>query len=133
MRLLRSTVASAAGTLLLAVGAMTPPLPLAAQASFDHGAFDALLRAHVRDGLVDYDAFARAPAFAAYLGRLAAFDPAALPRAEQVAFWIDAYNAYTIRLINKHGERASIRNINKSFGFVKAYGPWKEKLAVAGW
>ena len=108
------------------------PSSASAQATFDHGAFDALLHAHVRSGLVDYDAFAAAPEFAAYLGRLAAFDPAALAQPDQVAFWIDAYNAYTIQLINAHHERESIRNINKSFGFVKGYGPWKEKLAVVG-
>jgi hypothetical protein len=101
-------------------------------APFDHSAFDALLRAHVRGGLVDYDAFARAPEFAAYLARLAAANPAAMGRADQVALWINAYNAYTIRLVNAHGERSSIRNINKTFGLVKAYGPWKEKLAVVG-
>jgi hypothetical protein len=50
-----------------------------------------------------------------------------------VALWINAYNAYTIQLVNKHGERRSIRNINKSFGgLVKAYGPWREKLATVG-
>ena len=100
--------------------------------SFDHSAFDSLLRAHVAGGLVDYDAFAASLTFPRYLRTLAAFDPAALPRDEQLAFWINAYNAYTIRLINAHHERKSIRNINKSFGFVKAYGPWEEKLAVVG-
>ncbi len=104
----------------------------AAQSHFDHGAFDALLKAHVRDGLVDYDAFARSPGFKSYLARLNATDPATLGRADQLAFWIDAYNAYTIQLINAHHERGSIRNINKSFGFVKAYGPWKEKIAKVG-
>lgn len=129
----RTAVARLATALLLGTGLVIAPLPaVGAQAAFDHGPFDRLLRAHVRDGMVDYDAFAAAPEFAAYLERLAAFDPATLPRAEQLAFWIDAYNAYTIRLINKHGERRSIRNINKSFGFVKAYGPWKERLAVVG-
>jgi hypothetical protein len=128
----------------LALVAASPPraapspvvLPLAAQAAqaaaFDHAAFDRLLQAHVRDGLVDYDAFARSAEFREYLARLAATDPATLGRAEQVAFWINAYNAYTIQLINKHGERRSIRNINKSFGLVKAYGPWQEKLANVG-
>ena len=107
-------------------------MEVAEQPAFDHSAFDALLRVHVVDGMVDYDAFHRAPDFAAYLQRLAAFDPARLPRDERLAFWINAYNAYTIRLINKHGERESIRNINKTLGVVKAYGPWKEKLAVVG-
>jgi hypothetical protein len=129
-----SALPAAGAAALLAAGPALGGAALHAQAgAFDHSAFDALLRAHVRDGLVDYDAFARAPEFRAYLGRLAAADPAALGRAEQVALWINAYNAYTIQLINKHGERESIRNINKSFGgLVKAYGPWREKLAAVG-
>ncbi len=113
---------------LLVVGA---PWTAAAQ-TFDHGAFDALLKAHVVNGMVDYDAFAVAPTFPRYLSALAAFTPASLPRPEQLAFWINAYNAYTIQLINQHGERKSIRNINRTFGFVKAYGPWTEKLATVG-
>ena len=97
-----------------------------------HAPFDALLKAHVRGGLVDYDAFKRAPEFKAYLASLAKTDPASLNKADALALWINAYNAYTIQLINVHDERVSIRNINKSFGVVKAYGPWKEKLAVVG-
>jgi hypothetical protein len=103
-----------------------------AQTSFDHAAFDRLLRAHVQDGLVDYEAFKAAPEFARYLASLAAFDPAALPREEQLAFWINAYNAYTIQLILKHDEGESIRNINKTGGIIKGYGPWNEQLARVG-
>jgi hypothetical protein len=133
MRALRRHVARPFAILTLAVGAMTlAPSSSSAQATFDHAAFDALLHAHVRNGMVDYDAFATAPEFAAYLSRLAAFDPAQLSQSDQVAFWIDAYNAYTIQLVNAHHERESIRNINKSFGFVRGYGPWKEKIAVVG-
>jgi len=104
----------------------------AQQNNFNHGAFDALLRAHVEQGMVDYDAFAASADFPRYLASLAATDPATLDKPEQLAFWINAYNAYTIQLINSHKERQSIRNINKSLGFVKAYGPWKEKLAKVG-
>jgi len=138
MRIARPLTLAAAAGLALAAGPPARPLaaaPAAAarSAAFDHAAFDRLLRAHVRGGLVDYDAFARSAEFKAYLDRLAAADPAALGRADQVAFWINAYNAYTIQLVNKHGERRSIRNINKSFGgLVKAYGPWREKLATVG-
>ena len=120
----------AAGT-AVATG-MTIPATLPAQATFDHAALDALLRAHVSRGMVDYDRFAASAEFKAYLGRLAAFNPASLPRGEQLAFWINAYNAYTIQLINNHRERKSIRNINKTGGFIKAYGPWTEKLAMVG-
>ncbi len=100
--------------------------------SMDQSTFDALLHANVSRGMVDYDAFAKAPEFKAYLGQLAKIDPTTLSRTDELAFWINAYNAYTIALINAHGERQSIRNINKSFGVVKAFGPWKEKLAMIG-
>jgi hypothetical protein len=104
----------------------------AASGAFDHSAFDALLREHVVDGMVDYDAFAESPAFAAYLRSLAGADLAPLDEDERLALWINAYNAYTIQLINEHGERDSIRNINKTL-FLRLEGPWKEELAaVAG-
>jgi hypothetical protein len=106
-------------------------LLLALPAVFDHSAFDALLRAHVERGLVDYDAFQAAPGFPRYLDQLAGADPAALPERERLAFWINAYNAYTIHLINTHRERASIRNINTTLG-LKLPGPWKKEIVRAG-
>jgi uncharacterized protein DUF547 len=99
---------------------------------FDHSAFDRLLKAQVVDGNVDYDAFDRAPSFPRYLGQLAAAQPETLSAKEQLAFWINVYNAYTIRLVNAHGERKSIRNINKTLGVIKAMGPWKEEIVKAG-
>jgi hypothetical protein len=107
-------------------------LPAGAQA-FDHSAFDRLLRLHVSaDGLVDYDAFDRSPEFRAYKSALAGADVAALPPAERLALWINAYNAWTIDLINRHGERRSIRNINRTLGFLKGKGPWSEPIARVG-
>jgi hypothetical protein len=103
----------------------------AASRTFDHSAFDALLRAHVVDGMVDYGAFARAPTFAAYLKALDAADLSALDEKERLALWINAYNAYTIQLINAHGERDSIRNINRTLGLALK-GPWHEKLVKVG-
>src|SRR5690349_14227712 len=89
-----------------------------AAGAFDHSAFDRLLKAHVAAGRVDYDAFARAPEFPRYLESLARAQPDTLAEKEQLAFWINAYNAYTIQLVNAHGERESIRNINKILGVV---------------
>ncbi|MDX2185237.1 MAG: DUF547 domain-containing protein [Gemmatimonadaceae bacterium] len=111
--------------LLLACAVIRPAL---AQ-TVDHQPFDALLKRHVVNGMVDYDAFRREPSFAAYLQTLGAQNPAALPRDEQLAFWINAYNAWTIQLINVHNERNSIRNINKTFG-IKLKGPWSEPIAT---
>ena len=107
-------------------------LPAASQQRFDHAVFDALLHKHVVNGLVDYDGFARAPEFAAYLRSFDAVDPAGLPEPERLAYWIDAYNAFTIQLINGHHERASIRNVNESLGLIKGHGPWREPIVKAG-
>ena len=104
---------------------------MAAQ-TVDHSSFDRLLRAHVVNGLVDYDAFRSSTEFAGYLRLLAATNPGTLPRNEQLALWINAYNAYTIQLINNKNERESIRNVNKSLGFLKFKGPWSEAFAVVG-
>jgi hypothetical protein len=104
----------------------------AAGAGFDHSGFDRLLKDHVTDGRVDYDAFARDPGFPRYLDQLARARPDTLSREEQLAFWINAYNAYTIQLVNSHGERRSIRNINKTLGVIKAMGPWKQEIVRAG-
>lgn len=120
-----------AALLLLALPGGATPARLDAQAGL-HDDFDRLLRVHVRDGLVDYDAFRQSPVFARYLERLATTDPARLPRQEQLAFWINAYNAYTIAQVNAHGERKSIRNINRSLGLVATGGAWRERMATVG-
>jgi hypothetical protein len=124
-------IASTARRLATAAILFTGVTALEAQ-SVDHSAFDRLLRAHVREGLVDYDAFKADPGFARYLTLLAATNPATLPRNEQLALWINAYNAYTIQLINVKGERESIRNINRSLGLLRLKGPWSEAFAVVG-
>jgi hypothetical protein len=117
------------GILAFSLLAAAPPAPATA---FDHSAFDALLRKHVTAGLVDYDAFAAERSFPAYLDSLARFDPSRLGAPERLAYWINTYNAYTIALVNKHGERESIRNINKTLGVIKAKGPWQEEIVRAG-
>ncbi|MGD8895936.1 MAG: DUF547 domain-containing protein [Acidobacteriota bacterium] len=99
--------------------------------AFDHSAFDALLREHVEEGLVDYDALARSPELPGYLDRLATADLDGLPEPERLAFWINVYNAYTIQQINAHEERDSIRNINKTLGLFSLKGPWSEKMVRA--
>lgn len=115
-------------TFLLTLLCAAPWLPADAQ-PFDHAAFDALLRSHVRAGAVDYAAFARAPEFKGYLERLAAFDPARLDDPERLAFWINVYNAWTIELIVSHDERESIRNVNRTLGIGR---PWKLELVRVG-
>ncbi len=123
--------------LLISLGTTTVPRLLPAQSAavgsaptIDHSAWNAMLGAYVTDGLVDYDAFQRDPRFATYLDQLSRVQAAALPRNEQLAYWINVYNAYTIALLNGRKERKSIRNINKVLG-VTLKSPWAEPIVKA--
>ena len=97
-----------------------------------HAPFTALLQAHVRNGLVEYEAFAQSPEFPRYLQALGAARPETMTREDRLAFWINVYNAYTIQLVNLHHERESIRNINMFLGVLRGKGPWKETIVNAG-
>ena len=68
---------------------------LALAQGVDHSPFDALLKANVRNGVVNYAAFERNPEFRAYLASLE--KPARLDSAsERLAYSINAYNALAI-------------------------------------
>lgn len=65
---------------------------------FSHQAFDEVLKAHVKDGVVNYPAVANDARFPVYLDQLNRVDPNALPgRRHRLAFWINAYNAFAIK------------------------------------
>ena len=119
----------AVGTVSRAVPAQRPAATAAAN-TVDHTAWNAMLGAYVTDGMVDYDAFQRDPRFAAYLAQLGRVSVAALPRNEQLAYWINTYNAYTIQLLNSRKQRNSIRDINKVLG-VTLKSPWAEPIVQA--
>ena len=116
MRPIRSGLVAVLGLLLglgSLAGAVAPSLAEAqgrvtttlVRDSIDHGAFDRLLSEFVNDeGNVDYAALkARADSvLAPYLQRLATTDPSDLSRDARLAFWINAYNAYTLKLIVDH-------------------------------
>jgi len=96
-----------------------------------HSLFTKVLQSHVEDGLVDYAGFKSDTLFEQYLQVLAVTDPARLDsREEQLAFWINAYNAYTIKLIIERMPLESIRDI--SLGLPILFGPWSIDIADIG-
>jgi hypothetical protein len=119
---------------------MLPLLPLVVSAvavaagavpPVDNSAFGALLAAHVHGGRVDYQGFAGSPAFADYLARLASAQPETLTTAERLAFWINAYNAWTIELVNRHGRPGSIREIRHALDGAPLKDAWSEPIVRA--
>jgi hypothetical protein len=84
---------------------------LALGAQPDHAAFTAVLASHVRDGKVDYASIKRDGRFAPYLALLASTKVSTLSSAEKKAFWINAYNAFTIKVVCDNFPLRSIRDL----------------------
>ncbi len=87
----------------------------------DHSLFDALLKAHLHKERVDYAAIKKDPRFPHYLAELEACHPETLPnRNEKMAFWINAYNAFTIRGVLRHWPKIkSVKDPYPEFGFFR--------------
>ncbi len=87
-----------------------------------HEPWDDLLKKHVgNDGFVDYKGFIQdSTLLNKYLKRLEAAHPndKNWSRQEQMAYWINAYNAYTVQLIVRHYPVESIKDIKKGVPFV---------------
>ena len=65
-----------------------------------------------------------------YIDGLTRIDPRHYNRAEQLAYWINLYNAVTVDLILQHYPVKSIRQI---YGGLLRLGPWKKEIIeVAG-
>lgn len=106
-------------------------------ASVDHDAWERILAAAVTEDAegvarVDYGALATDPALRdgldGYLARLQATGVSALDRPEQMAFWINLYNALTVQVVRDHFPVDSIRDIDISPGLFSS-GPWGAELA----
>lgn len=105
----------------------------------DHATWAGFLARYLRprpDGvaLLAYGAVDRADraALAGYLEGLARTPVSSLARPEQMAFWINLYNALTVRTVLDHFPVRSIRDIDISPGLF-ADGPWGARLiAVEG-
>ncbi len=90
----------------------------------NHERWDQLVKKHVKDdGFVDYKGFIRdSLELNRYLDQLSAVHPddKSWSRNEQMAYWINAYNAFTIRLIVRNYPVESIKDIKKGIAFVNS-------------
>lgn len=100
----------------------------------NHSDWDGLLRKNVSEnGNVDYKGFkSDAKKLDAYLRHLSKIQIKRYPRKEQLAYWINAYNAFTVDMIIKHYPVKSIKDIRNGRSLVaKITGSsqvWIEKL-----
>jgi hypothetical protein len=113
------------------------PTKSGATAPFDHSAFDALLKKHVKGDRVDYAALKAGRAeLDGYCDRLAKLPKAALDameRNDQIAFWVNAYNAFTLKTILDHYpiQPSATPNAHPRNSIRQIDGAWTDKHAVA--
>jgi len=78
----------------------------------NHGLFTEILEDHVKDGLVNYKGLCEDARLSGYLQKLSLTNPSVLSENDGMAFWINAYNAYTLELICEHYPVKSINDIH---------------------
>jgi len=100
--------------------------PKWSSATVDNGLYAELLGKYVQNGTVDYQGFKNAEIkLDQYLKFLEETNTKKLSRDEQFAFYINAYNAWTIKLIlSDYPGIKSIKDLGSIFK-----NPWKKKIA----
>jgi hypothetical protein len=96
--------------------------------------FTEILRDYVHDGKVNYGALREDDRLDAYLTQLAATNPDTIAdKQAQLAFWINAYNAYTLKVICDNYPVKSINDLHTGgliIGTVLKKTIWDKELAV---
>lgn len=100
----------------------------------DHSQWDGLLKKYVNDkGMVNYKGIRKdSVALNKYLDMLSVNvpDPEIWTEAAQLAYWINAYNAFTVKLILNNYPVKSIKDIAGSIPFINT--PWDIKFIEIG-
>jgi hypothetical protein len=110
-------------------------LALTAQKAPSHEVYTKLLKKNVTpDGRVSYKGFIKdSLEFNKYLKLLSVTPPEkSWTRNEQMAYWINAYNAFTIKLIIDHYPVKSIKDIGSSLQIPFVNTPWDIKFITIG-
>lgn len=108
---------------------------LSAQQAPAHEAFTKLLSKHVsKEGKVNYRGFIEdSVALNRYLKDLSDKPPQKnWTRNEQMAYWINAYNAFTIKLVTKYYPVKSIKDIGNKIQIPFVNTPWDIKFIAIG-
>lgn len=116
--------------------AAVPADALTAQTPPSHAQWDALLKKHVAaDGMVDYKGFEKdKQKLESYINTLqkGVPDPKKWSTEEQLAYWINAYNAFTVKLIVDNYPLKSIKDLNSKIAIPTVNTIWDDKFFTLG-
>jgi len=99
-----------------------------------HKLFSDILKDYVRNGLVDYNSLQKDNRLEKYLDELAGINPDKIENnQDRLAFWINAYNAYTLKIIVDNYPIESIEELHsggKIIGHVMKTTIWDKDIIV---
>jgi hypothetical protein len=100
----------------------------------DNTLFTQVLSDHVKNGVVDYKAIKQDKRFDDYIRLLQKADPQKIETKDQLAFWLNVYNAFTLKIVIDHYPVKSIMDLNGIGGFAISYVTkstvWDKKFIV---
>lgn len=100
----------------------------------EHDLFTSVLQSHVRDGLVNYTALCNDNRLGNYIEQISSKDPDSLSaRKAKMAFWINAYNAYTLKIICDNYPLKSITELHTGGPIIRMMvgkTVWDKKLVI---
>lgn len=104
----------------------------AASAGFSYASLDTALARHLRDGRVDYGGLARDRGpLERFLATTRDIRPDSWARNDQIAFWVNVYNARVLDGVVRRPGLKSVLDVGKVVG-VPTLGFFHEKFIVAG-
>ena len=110
-------------------------IPKGENNSFTHEEWTGLLQKHVnKAGFVDYKGFIKdSVKFDSYLAKLSDNAPAnSWSRDEKYAYWINAYNAYTVKLITSNYPVKTIKELGADNPIIFVNTAWDKKFFSIG-
>jgi hypothetical protein len=97
----------------------------------DHELFKSFLKKYVVKGLVDYKHLKDDKQLDEYLSQLSNANPDKLNRNEKLAFWINAYNAFTLQVVRDNYPIESITDLHtggKVIGYLLGNTVWDKEF-----
>ena len=132
----RTTRRSLLTLALLGSGVLVTVHITLAQATPHHRSFSDLLSTYVHDGIVNYHGMRSDNRLAGYIRWLAKTEPDTLPNEEEkLAFWINVYNAYTLKVICDNYPVESINDLHTGgliIGSILKTTVWDKNLVTVG-
>jgi hypothetical protein len=102
--------------------------------AIDHSPFTRALNAHVKNGFVDYAGLKKNADFIAYVNTLKTTNPNDFQGNEKLSFWINVYNAFTLRIACDNHPLTSFKDLGAGLviGTITGTTIWDKKLVTVG-